>query len=145
MKNILQWWSEGEVGAKVVYRQSLTGFLITFALSMAIMVLLPAMRTWYSVLVCACVTGRALIERRRAFIFTDSSLVYRPAFGSVRRIKFADINSIEKTTASVSFWFQSRQFRGFRVQLKNREEIVIPLDFPQAHTISEQFLLNVIH
>jgi hypothetical protein len=136
----LDWWSEGEVGAKQIYRQSFAGFFVALAAGAAILLLLPGARSWYILTICVCITARALLERRRAFIFTDSALVYRPAFGSPVRIEFVDISSIEKATAPVSFWFRARLFKGLRVHLTNIEDIVLPLDFPQAQVISQQLL-----
>jgi hypothetical protein len=136
----LAWWSEGEVGAEQIYRQSFAGFFVALATSAAILVLFPGARSWYILIICVCVTARALLERRRAFIFTDSAVVYRPAFGSPVRIEFADISSIEKGTAPVSFWLRTRLFKGLRVHLKNIEDVVLPLDFPQAQVISQQLL-----
>jgi hypothetical protein len=134
------WWSAGEVGAKHIYRQTFAGFFVALAASAAILVLFPGARAWYILIICICVTVRALLERRRAFIFTDSAVVYRPAFGSPVHFELADVSSIGECAAPVSFWFRTRLFKGLRVHLKNSEAIVLPLDFPQAQLISQQLL-----
>jgi hypothetical protein len=140
MQSIFKWWNEGETGATRIYRQSMGQFVATVAASVAVIVLLPSLRTWYVMVICICISGRALAERRRALIFTDSSVIYRPVFRTVVRIQFVDVASVEECTASVSFWFRVQQFKGLRIHLKNHRSTVIPLDFPESQAIRRQLL-----
>jgi hypothetical protein len=136
MHGLASWWSEGEFDSSQVYRQSFNGFLVTFAMSAAVVALFP--RAWYIVVLCLCISVRALLERRRAFIFSDSAVTYRPAFGPAVRIPLADIVSVEKSTAPVSFSLRSRLFAGLRLRLRDGKDILVPLDFPRSREISQR-------
>jgi|ERR1700677_1915517 hypothetical protein len=128
------WWSEGETGAIQVYRQSFTGYLATVAVSAAILVLFP--RTWYVLILCILIPCRAFLERRRAIIFTETALIYRPAFSHAIYIPFSNIESVGKSTVPLSFWMRSRLFKGLRIHLKDGKDVLVPLDFPQSSDIS---------
>jgi hypothetical protein len=145
MQSLSQWWFEGERDAQIVYRQSYYGFLAATAAGAAILVFIPSFRTWYVLFVCVCVIGRALIERRRALILTDSSITYRPAFGRGKSIEFGQIVSVEKCQARVPFLSRPGLFRGLRLHLKNDEDIVLPLDFPESQDISQRLLTSLNH
>src|SRR5580700_10743969 len=138
MKNLATWWSEGEIGAREIYRQSFTGFLATVAVSAAILVSFP--RTWYVLTICIVAPCRALLERRRAIIFSETALIYRPAFSHAVYIPFSNIDSVEKSTVPVSFWMRSRLFKGIRIRLKDGEDVLVPLDFPHSSDISGQLM-----
>lgn len=140
MQYLSQWWFEGENDAQIVFRQSFNGFLAATAASVAILVFIPNLRTWYVLIVCVCLVGRAFVERRRALIFGDSSITYRPAFGRGTRIELSQIVSVEKCQAPVPFWSRPGLFSGLRLHLKNHEEIVLPLDFPHSQEISQRLL-----
>ena|ERR1700733_8633826 len=137
------WWSEGEAGARTIYRQSYTGFLATAAISAAILGLFP--RTWYVLTLCILIPCRAFLERRRAVIFTDTALIYRPAFSHVVDIPFSHIESVEKSTVPVSFWMRSQLFKGLRIRLKDGKEILVPLDFPRSSDISQRLIESLNH
>ena len=140
MRGLSQWWFEGEADAQIVYRQSLNGFLAAVAASAAIFGFIPSFRTWYVLAICVCLIGRALAERRRALILTDSSITYRPAFGRGKRIELDQVVSVEKCQAPVPFWTRPGLFAGLRFQLKNHEDVVFPLDFPNSQDISQRLL-----
>ncbi len=81
------------------------------------------------------------VQRRRAIIFIDGALLYRPAVASPIRVTLADVVSVEpcKTnvyaTAKLSYWVE-----GLCFQLKTGEQITIPLDFPKSEVIKERIL-----
>jgi hypothetical protein len=137
---ISKWWSEGEEGSKLVYRQSFVGFLTAAVASLAVAALLSWLRTWYGFGIGFIVTGRALAERRRAIILTHSSIVYRPAFGKTIEVAHTDVESIESCSAPVSFWFRAQLFKGLRFRLKNGRNVVIPVDFPHSEGIVQEIL-----
>jgi hypothetical protein len=140
-----QWWCEGELGAQQVYRQSYGGFMAAAAASAAVILFLPAFRTWYVLIIFLGITTRALVERRRAFIFTDSAVVYRPAFGRGVRVEAGDVLYVENTTAAVPFSFRTRLLKGLRIRLRNNKDIVLPLDFPDPDAISGHVLKRLGH
>jgi hypothetical protein len=105
---MLSWWSEGEAGAREIYRQSLTGFLAAVAVSAAILVLFP--RTWYVLSICIVASGRAFLERRRAIIFTETALIYRSTFGHGVYIPFSNIGLVEKATVPLSILMRIQLF-----------------------------------
>src|SRR5712672_1901432 len=98
MRRLSKWWREGECCARIVYRQSFNGFLATITASLVMLWLLPSFRTWYILVMCFYLTGGAFIDRRRAIILTDSSLIYRPVVGRPVSLEFAQIISVEKCT-----------------------------------------------
>lgn len=140
MASLSERWSAGEVGAKEVYRQSLTGFFVVLALSITLLSI-PAFRAWYIILAMIWLSGRAFIERRRALIFTDGALLYRPALSTPVRVNLADVISVEQCTVGAAFALRIRAFKGLCFHLKSGEVVRIPLDFPHSRLISERLLL----
>ena len=145
MAALAQWWHEGESGAAAVYRQSFVGFVATFAGSTAILSALPIFRTWYCILICVGVTLRTLMERRRAFIFGDSFVTYRPAFGAPLRVEFAQVVGIETCAAPVPFLWRPRLYKGLRLHLRHGDHAILPLDFPRSNEISARLFTAVSH
>jgi hypothetical protein len=140
VRGLVGWWRQGESNAEAVYPQSLMGFVAATIAAGVLMGLIPAFRTWYVGLICLCTIGRALVERRRAYIFKPLVMSYRPAFGPVIEINFADIVSVDRCTAPVPFLSRPGLFSGVRIGLKERKPVVFPLDFPQSAEIWSRLL-----
>jgi hypothetical protein len=92
------------------------------------------------VLIIVGLVGRALIERRRSYIFNSASVSYRPAFGAPREIQFSDVASIEKCTVPVPFLSRPGLFAGVCFHLRDGESAALPLDFPQSPAIWQRLL-----
>jgi len=144
--NILKWWSDGETNAIEVYRkQPFARFILVLAVVLAVY-WSPVLRPrWYLFPMFAGGVAWAFVQRRRAIIFTDGALLYRPAVASPIRVTLADVVSVEpcKTivyaTDRLSSWVEALCF-----QLKTGERIKIPLDFPKSEVIKER-ILNCDH
>jgi hypothetical protein len=113
MATFSQWWREGENDAKTVYRLSLNVPIIVAAVGVAMFWRLQHLR-FLILPIFGYEVGMFLVERRRAIIVTDSSLLYRPAFGRPARVDFAQIASVEKCSTSVPSWatFRPMLYKG---------------------------------
>jgi hypothetical protein len=141
MHKLSQWWSEGESGARIVYRRSFSGPIAALLASLAIFWLIPSLRTWY-VLIPLYVIGMGLVDRRRAIILTDTSLIYRQTFEQLIRVDFDQIISVEKCTTGVADFacLRARLMKGLRLHLKDGEAVAIPLDFQNSEDLLKRFL-----
>jgi hypothetical protein len=138
VRSFTEWMSDGEMGAEAIYQQSIKGFAAVVGAG-ALLALIPAFRHWYIAIIYLCIAIRALAERRRAYIFTGSSVVYRPAFGSVTDIRFDDVLSIRETTAVAPFLLRPLLVRGASIQT-GQKTISLPLDFHQEKEIWQRLL-----
>lgn len=142
MDTIHDWWSDGETNAVKVYRKKpFARFILVLALILLVYwspVLRPA---WYLFPMLAVGGAWVFVQRRRAIIFTDRDLIYRPAVASPVRVVLADVVSIEPCNtlmygnSKLSSWVEALRFR-----LKTGEQITIPLDFPKSEAIKERIL-----
>jgi hypothetical protein len=139
---ILKWWSDGETNAIEVYRkQPFARLIFVLALILAVYwspVLKP---TWYLFPMLAGGVAWVFVQRRRAIIFTDGALLYRPAVASPIRVALADVVSVEPCKTWVNKTGRlSSLVEALCFQLKTGEQIKIPLDFPKSEVIKERIL-----
>ena len=78
-------------------------------------------------------------EKRRRLEITKDDVAYWPPLWPQRRVKFADISSIEKT--KVGRWFGAKLpelVPGVEFHLVNYDELQIPLDLPNSDEVYEK-------
>jgi hypothetical protein len=135
LRRISHWWRAGEEGASTVYRKGYSIPVVVVAVCLGILSIGPQTREPTLLVLYALAVGRALLERRRAVIFSDDQVVYRPAMGRVRRILLRDIERVERTTIALSFLLKAMPVRAVRLYLRDGKEEVVPVDFLEHKTI----------
>ncbi|HUX66633.1 MAG TPA: hypothetical protein VMV31_04015 [Terriglobales bacterium] len=137
MWNSIKWWHESEGAETQIFRKSFWPLFCAAAAASACLALVPTLRAWYSVVILALGVGRALAERRRAFLFDAAGAAYRPAFGPPRRFAFADVVSVLPGDAPVPLLTRPLLVRGLHVRLRDGRELCLPLDFPRSELIAK--------
>jgi hypothetical protein len=133
------WLHEGEDDCIRVYRRPYVGRLLWVVLSCALLCLtMPERARPVLLAVTAALIARFLFEGRRAIIFTEDSLIYRPPFGRARRILTRNIVSVTPATAVVSIYLTPEFVRGIKLETTSGEPYLMPMDFPNHAEISQR-------
>lgn len=132
-----RWRHAGEEGSVIIYPQKNIGgimFCILFTLVLALAALAFGYPAWLLILI-ALLTPRAVIERRRAVIVTETKLIYRPALGQPISVLLSDIVEVKESVIMVSYLLRPVLTAGVAITLKNAETKIIPLDFEERTQI----------
>jgi hypothetical protein len=141
MRQLRAWWHTGEDGTVVVYRKGVTVLVIRMLLCLvALWVLVPATHRYLNALVPVAALGflRGMAEARRAIIFTDTLLIYRPPFAAVHCIPLAEIAGLRRSFVAQSYGLRARWARGVQLTMTTGETIPLPLDTPKADEILQR-------
>lgn len=140
MKSLRSWWHAGEDGAVVVYRKGMWALLVRMSLCLIIICLfVPSIPQFRTVLpVVALPFLRGIAEGRRAIIFTDTLLIYRPPFADVLRIPIAEITSLKKALVPQSYFFRGRWVSGLCLTMANGEIIPLPLNIAKEDEVLQR-------
>jgi hypothetical protein len=126
-----KWRHEGEDGCIRVYLHPCAGRLLWVVLSSAMLsLLLPERARLVTLAVALALCTRFLFEGRRAIIFTEDSLIYRPPFGKAQRILLRNVLSATPATAVISLYLTPEYVRGVKLDTRTGESLIIPMDFP---------------
>lgn len=94
---------------------------------------------WYDkkyILVIAAVTlPRTAVEGRRAIIFTDAEVLYRPPFGPPRRVLVTAIRELRRSPVIASMFAQTSRRPGVVMTLSGGATEAWPLDFRDREEI----------
>jgi len=138
------WLHAGEDGAIVIYnkRYRLKLFLTCCILGAAWM-LFPEMRERRGPLILLGLTAfwlpRMLAEGRRAIVFTNMELVYRPPVGGPVRASIAGIQGIKRSQVARLVGYQRlSSTQGMLLTMANGETIAMPLDFKERAEILQR-------
>jgi hypothetical protein len=72
---------------------------------------------------------RTLIEARRAIIFTNAEIIYRPPLGPPRRVPIAMVQHLTKSRVATSYLLRASGRPGIIITLANGAKEAWPLDF----------------
>jgi hypothetical protein len=79
--------------------------------------------------------SRTLAEGRRAIIFNESEVLYRPPFGQPVHALINDIQSLKRSKVTLSAGLRPARVSGVLMKMENGETITFPLDFRQHYEI----------
>jgi hypothetical protein len=134
-----KWRHEGEDGCVQVYLHPYSGRLLWVVLSGAMLsLLLPGTARPVLAAVTIALCARFLFEGRRAIIFAEDSLIYRPPFGRAQRILLRNILRATPATAVISLYLTPEYVRGVKLDTQSGESLIIPMDFPDHSEISKK-------
>lgn len=131
------WWQAGEETALVVYAKNFRMTLLLQCCAFAAFCAIPSFRRYILVLLVLTVLtlSRTVAEGRRAIIFTESEVIYRPALARLRRVPFSSIRNLTRTNVTVFYLLRPSSRLGVTMTLTNGEEEVWPLDFNERDEV----------
>ncbi len=133
-----QWLHAGEESTSIVFGKSIGPILlIEFLVLAGAWILSSTIREYpYSLPALALVfIPLTVLEGRKAIIFTDFEIVYRPAFGDPVRTVIAEIQAITRSTVTVAVFLRVSRAPGLVIKLRDGRTVTIPLDFRQRDKI----------
>lgn len=136
------WLHAGEEDGIIFYHQRFAGRLVYQACVLAALLLVFPFyrRIPHTVLIglSVAVVLRTLSERRRAIIFTDKEIVYRPAFGGPRRVQFEKLMNIRRKAIAESYLLRPNVVPAIELHFNNGEILDLPLDFRERREILQR-------
>jgi hypothetical protein len=147
-----RWWHSGEDAAIAVYPDGVGRMLIVEAAVIVVfwlvlqlfshllgrLLAIPVPGSSFRLPFLIVVPSMALLttaEWRRAIIFTQTDLIYRPPFGELLQISLASIVSLRLIWAKRLFCLRPILVTAVELHLIDGQERVIPLDFPRNSEI----------
>ena len=139
--DLRSWLHAGEEGALIVYnkhyRVKLLLVCCTLATSWAF---LPVMRQCPIgfLVIAAFWLPRTLAEGRRAIIFTNTEVIYRPPFAQPLRTAIAGIQSLKRSKVTLSVGLRAIRGPGVLLTTMTGETTALPLDFKEREEILQR-------
>lgn len=84
---------------------------------------------------------RTLVEGRRAIIFTEAEVIYRPPLGSPRRVLMAAIQDLAISPVLITYFLRAARRPGMTLTLTDGATEVWPLDFEGRDEILQRLSL----
>jgi hypothetical protein len=135
------WWHAGEEGALVVFtKRVLARFLFVSIAFVGFWIFIPLFhqRPLALALLAAVALPRVLVEARRAIIFTETQLIYRPPLAGVRRIPIVGIQGLRSAKVARSYLLRAAWVPGVLLRMKTGEMVSLPLDLKERHEILQR-------
>ena len=135
LNHIHNWRHAGEQDAVAIYVLGYPNYTLVVSTGLALLArqMLPDDSLW--MIIGAIFLSYALLSRRRALILSHSLFAYRPFFGSLKPIAFADIISMKRQRTTFAGTFA---VPGIRFDLKEYRIAAVPVDCAQGWEIYQQ-------
>ena len=119
----------------MVYSKRFLGRLVFQCCAFAMFwVFMPFFRQ-YLLLLAALITPRVPAEGRRAIIFTQTEVIYRPPFARPISASIAGVQNIKRSKVLISYGLKAYSVPGAVLTMANGETVALPLDFKERDEI----------
>lgn len=134
--SLVSWRHAGEEGAIAIFRKRVG---VIFALQVAALAALvfsifPQL-TWVVVAIAVLALSTTLANGRRAIIFTETEVRYRPPLGSTRPVLISEIRGLTRSCVLIPYLIRSVLRPGVSITLANGATEVWPLDIEQPEEV----------
>jgi hypothetical protein len=137
------WRYAGEEAAVVIYAKSIKKTLLLQCCGFAVFFLAFQQFIWSLVVVAMIVLPRTLAEGRRAIIFTETEVIYRPPLGSPRRVLIATIRDLVISPVLITYFLRTARRPGVIMTLRDGATEAWPLDFEGRDEILQRLSLRI--
>lgn len=128
------WRHAGEDGALAIYVKGVRWILLLLCCMLILLFFVLYDKKF--ILVIAVVTvPRTALELRRAIIFTDAEVLYRPPFGPLRCVLVTAIRELRRSPVFVSVFVRASRSPGLVITLSGGATEAWPLDFRDREEI----------
>jgi hypothetical protein len=134
-----RWLHAGEEGALKVYPKRIRKVLLLQCGALAIFLYRFPQYAWPLVIVAIIGFLFTLADGRRAIIFTELEVIYRPPLGSPRRVLISTIQCLKQSVVLVAYMIRASRRPGVTITLKNGGEEVWPLDVEDRDGVLQRF------
>jgi hypothetical protein len=141
MKKFRRWWHAGEEGALAVHTRPFRArVLLLCIVIVACWAYFPVMQKYPLCLLLAALLAvpRSVAEGRRAIVFTDTEVRYRPPFAEPWRVRMADIQSLKPFKVTLFTLSRPHRVPGILLTMSGGESIALPLDFMERDEIVQR-------
>lgn len=129
------WFHAGEERATAKYAKRCWMLLLLESCVFAGFFLLVREVRWPIVVIMGIALPRTLAEGRRAVIFTEVEIIYRPPFGQPRRVPIAAVRALRVCQVVVTYFARPSRRPGVAITLADGTREVWPLDFEEHDEI----------
>jgi hypothetical protein len=129
------WRRAGEEGALAAYRKSVRILCLVQLCGIALFVFAFPQLSWTTLGIGALAMCCNFGLGRRAIIFTETEVVYRPPLGPPRRIPVASIQRIKRSRVLVPYMLRDVTLAGVNLSLEDGTTLDWPLDFEAPEEI----------
>jgi hypothetical protein len=135
------WLRAGEEGALIVYNKHYRVKLLLVCCTLATSWAFPPVMRQCPIgflVIAAFWLPRILAEGRRAFIFTNTEVIYRPLFAQPLCTAIAGIQSLKRSKVTLSFGLRAIRRPGVMLTTMTGETTALPLDFKEREEILQR-------